>query len=154
MRKLIIWLVVLGVLGGLVAMAVRPAKAWWQKRTEARYLTATVSRGRVETVVNSTGTIKPVLSVSVGAFTSGPIAKVFVDFNSVVKKDQLLAIIDPKLFEAAVERDRAALESQKADLGRVEALLQQAKNNEKRARQLRAINADYLSDTDLDQYYF
>jgi HlyD family secretion protein len=119
-----------------------------------KYLTAVVSRGPVETQVTSTGTVKPVLSVSVGAFTSGPIAKVFVDFNSVVKKDQLLAIIDPKLFEAAVERDRAALESQQADLGRVKALLQQAKNNEQRARQLRAINKDYLSDTDLDQYYF
>src|SRR5205085_6399671 len=83
-----------------------------------------------------------------------PIAKVFVDFNSAVKKDQMLAIIDPKLFEAAVERDQAALESQKADLGRVEALLQQAKNNEKRARQLLAINKDYLSDSEMDQFYF
>jgi HlyD family secretion protein len=88
----------------------------------------------VETVVNSTGTIKPVLSVSVGAFTSGPLAKVNVDFNSVVKKDQVLALIDPRLLEAAADRDRAAVESQKADLARVEALLQQAKNNEKRAR--------------------
>ena len=52
----------------------------------ARYLTAAISRGKVETVVNSTGTIKPVLSVSVGAFTSGPLKDVYVDFNSVVKK--------------------------------------------------------------------
>jgi HlyD family secretion protein len=108
----------------------------------------------VETVVNSTGTVKPVLSVSVGAFTSGPLAKVYVDFNSVVKKDQLLALIDPRLLEAAVDRDRAAVESQKADLKRVEALLQQAKNNEKRARQLLSINKDYLAETDLDQYHF
>jgi HlyD family secretion protein len=149
-KRLLILAIMVAVFVG-IAFQVR---AWWQQRSAPKYLTAEVSRGRVETVVNSTGTIKPVLSVSVGAFTSGPIAKVFVDFNSVVKKDQVLATIDPKLFEAAVERDRAALESQKADLGRVEALLQQAKNNEKRARQLRAINQDYLSDTDLDQYYF
>jgi HlyD family secretion protein len=147
-------LLILAIIAAVVVGITVQVRAWWQQHSVPKYLTATVSRGRVETVVNSTGTIKPVLSVSVGAFTSGPIAKVFVDFNSVVKKDQLLAIIDPKLFEAAVERDRAALESQKADLGRVEALLQQAKNNEKRARQLRAINQDYLSDTDLDQYYF
>ena len=119
-----------------------------------KYITAKVSRGRVETVVNSTGTVKPVLSVSVGAFTSGPIATVNVQFNSVVKKDQLLALIDPKLQEAAVERDRAAVDSSKADLNRIEALYQQAKNNEQRARDLLAISKDYLAETDLDQYYF
>ena len=149
-KRLLILIVLVGV---LVGAAVR-LRSWWQQHSVPKYLTAAVSRGRVETVVNSTGTVKPVLSVSVGAFTSGPIAQVFVDFNSVVKKDQVLAIIDPKLFKAAVERDQAALDSQKADLGRVQALLQQAKNNEQRARKLRAINADYLSDTDLDQYYF
>jgi HlyD family secretion protein len=154
MRWMPKWLLILIILVGVgVGVAVQ-ARSWWQQHSLAKYLTAVVSRGRVETVVNSTGTVKPVLSVSVGAFTSGPIAKVFVDFNSVVKKDQVLAIIDPKLFEAAVERDRAALDSQKADLGRVQALLHQAQNNEKRARQLRAINKDYLADTDLDQYYF
>jgi HlyD family secretion protein len=137
----------------VVAAGVR-AKSWWEQRLVPRYLTATVSRGRVETVVNSTGTVKPVLSVSVGAFTSGPIAKVYVDFNSVVTKGQVLALIDPSLLEAAVERDRAAVESQKADLARVEALLQQAKNNEKRARQLLAINKDYIAETDVDQYHF
>jgi HlyD family secretion protein len=143
-----------GVLVAVAATTTVQVRSWWQHRSVPKYLTAAVSRGRVETVVTSTGTVKPVLSVSVGAFTSGPIAKVYVDFNSVVKKDQQLAIIDPKLFQAAVDRDRAALESQQADLGRVEALLQQAKNNEKRARQLQAINKDYLSDTDMDQFYF
>lgn len=154
MRRMPKRLLILGVLVGLAAVGTVQVKSWWQRRSVPKYVTAEVSRGRVETVVNSTGTIKPVLSVSVGAFTSGPIAKVFIDFNSVVKKDQVLAIIDPKLSEAAVERDRAALESQKADLGRVEALLQQAKNNEKRGRQLLAINKDYLSDTEMDQFYF
>src|SRR5262249_59810118 len=125
-------------------------RAWWQQRSATKYLTSPVTRGRVETVVNSTGTIKPMLSVAVGAFTSGPIASVYVDFNSVVKKDQMLAVIDPKLQEAAVERDRAALEIQKADLGRIEALLQQAKNNERRGRQPPAIKKDYLSDNDRD----
>ena len=93
-------------------------------------------------------------SVSVGAFTSGPIAEIYVDYNSPVKKDSMIARIDPKLFAAAVDRDRASLETQKADLKRVEALLQQAKNNEVRARKLMAVNKDYLSDTEMDQYYF
>jgi HlyD family secretion protein len=130
------------------------AKSWWEERSTPKFVTAAVSRGRVETVVNSTGTVKPVLSVSVGAFTSGPIHRVHVDFNSVVKKNQVLAEIDPRLLQAAVDRDLAAVESQKADLKRVEALLQQAKNNEMRARKLMAINKDYLAETDLDQYHF
>jgi HlyD family secretion protein len=153
-RKFIRWLVILVVVVGVVAAAGFGMQSWMQQRSVPRYTTAKVSRGRVETVVNSTGTIKPVLSVSVGAFTSGPIAKVYVDFKSVVKKDELLALIDPRLLEAGVERDRAAVDSARADLKRVEALLQQAVNNEKRARQLMAINKDYLAEADLDQYYF
>jgi len=132
-----------------------------QQRAVPRYLSASVSRGRVETVVNSTGTVKPIRTVSVGAFTSGPIEKVFVDYNSVVTEGQELARIDQKLANAALDRDRAALDrdkaalkTQKADLIRVEALLQQAKNNHDRAVKLVAINKDYLSDSDQDTYLF
>jgi HlyD family secretion protein len=154
MRRLLRWMVVLLVLVGLAAAAAIPAGDWWQKRFATKYTTASISRGRVETVVNSTGTIKPVRSVSVGAFTSGPIAEIFVDYNSPVQKDGLLAKIDPKLLAAARDRDMAALDTQKAELKRVEALLQQAVNNEKRAHKLRDINKDYLSDTEMDQYKF
>ena len=104
MRRLGKWLLILAVVVGGLTFAGFRAKSWLDQRSAPKYLTATVTRGRLETVVNSTGTVKPVLSVSVGAFTSGPIAKVYVDFNSPVKKDQLLAIIDPRLLEAGVER--------------------------------------------------
>jgi HlyD family secretion protein len=154
MRRFFWWFVILLIVGGLVAAAAVPGVKWLQNRSVTHYLTATVTRGRVETLVNSTGTVKPVRSVSVGAFTSGPIAEIYVDFNSVVKKDELLARIDPRLTTAAVERDRAALETQRAELARVEAQLQQAKNNEERARKLMAVNKAYLSDTEMDQYFF
>jgi HlyD family secretion protein len=146
--------VILGVLVGLIVGASIPARSWWHEKSLPKYTTATVSRGRVETVVNSTGTVKPVLTVTVGAFTSGPISEVLADFNSKVKKGDLLAQIDPKLFEAAVARDKAAIETQEADRDRVEALLEQARNNERRARKLREINKDYISETDLDQFFF
>ncbi len=154
MRRLLKWLLVLGLLGGLAAAAIVPAMAWVRQRSVQKYLTSPVTRGRVETVVNSTGTIKPVRSVSIGAFTSGPIAEIYVDFNSVVKKDQLLALIDPRLLAATADRDKATLDTQKAELSRVEALLEQAKNNEARARKLLAINKDYISDTEMDQFFF
>jgi HlyD family secretion protein len=147
-------LLIVAVLVGLAAAIVLPGINWYQKHAAPRYLTATVSRGRVETVVNSTGTVKPVRTVSVGAFTSGPLAEVKVDFNSVVKKDDLLALIDRRLLAAFVDRDRAALETQKADKARIEALLKQAQNNEERARKLLAVNKDYISETELDQFYF
>ncbi len=150
LRRLVILLVVAGLLvGGGVAVS-----AWWKQQSVTKYLTSPVSRGKVETVVNSTGTIKPVRTVSVGAFTSGPITQVYVDFNSRVKVDCVLAEIDDKLPAAAADRDQAALDAQRADLGRVKALLQQAKNNEDRARNLMAVNKDYLSGTEMDQYYF
>jgi HlyD family secretion protein len=154
MRRLLRWTIVLLVLVGLVSAASAPMGEWWRQRFATKYTTAVVSRGRVETVVNSTGTIKPVRSVSVGAFTSGPIAEIYVDYNSPVKKGSLLAKIDPKLLAAARDRDAAALETQKAELKRVEALLQQAINNAMRASKLRDINKDYLSDTESDQYRF
>ena len=154
MRKWLRRLLIVGVLAGLVGGAGFAVNNWWKQQSVPKYLTTKVSRGRVETVVNSTGTIKPVRTISVGAFTSGPIAEVYVDYNSPVKTDCVLAEIDDKLPSAAVDHDQAALDAQRADLGRVQALLQQAKNNEERARKLMAVNKDYLSDTEMDTYYF
>ncbi|HVS40523.1 MAG TPA: efflux RND transporter periplasmic adaptor subunit [Gemmataceae bacterium] len=154
MRKWLRRLVIVGVVIGLIVGGGVAVSAWWKTQSAAKYLTATVSRGRVETVVNSTGTIKPVRTISVGAFTSGPIAEVYVDYNSRVKEGCMLAEIDDKLPAAAVEHDKAALDAQRADLARVQALLEQAKNNEDRARKLFAVNKDYISDTEMDQYLF
>jgi HlyD family secretion protein len=171
MRRLLTWLVILGVLlGGVVAVGMR-ASSWWAQRLAPKYLTAEVTRGSVQTVVNSTGTVKPVLQVSVGAFTSGPIKEVYVDFNSVVKGPQrdkqgdkpgtLLALIDPQLAQAALDRDKAALKrdeaallTQKADLKRVTELRKQAQANEGRAKQLVDKGKDYLSAMDFDQYKY
>src|SRR5262245_23894947 len=154
MRRVFRWVLVLGLISGAIGASAGPAMSYLRQRTAPHYLTAQVSRGRVEAVVNSTGTVKPVRSVSIGAFVSGPIAEVYVDFNSVVKEGDLLARIDPRLLSAAVDRDKAALETQKAEMARVEALLQQAKNNEARARKLMSINKDYLSTAEMDQCRF
>jgi HlyD family secretion protein len=148
------WLLILAVLGGGLTYAGFWAKSWIEKRSAPKYLTATVSRGPVATVVTSTGTIKPVQSVSVGAFTSGPIKEVRVDFNSIVKKGDLLALIDPRLAQATYDHDLAALEAATADLGRLDAMVQQAKNNERRSKKLAAINKDYIADTDMDTYLY
>jgi HlyD family secretion protein len=153
MGRLLKWLVVLVLLVGFGVLAI-PLAAWWQERSMPKYQTTTVSRGRVETVVNSTGTVKPVRTVSVGAFTSGPIEKVLVDFNSIVVEDQLLAQIDRKLAQATLDRDIEAVKTQKAEAERLKALLDQAVRNEDRATALQAANKAYISDTEYDTFTY
>jgi len=89
---------------------------------EEQYFTAKVEKGDIRQVIDATGTINPVTSVQVGSQVSGMISKLYVDFNSKVTKGQIIAEIDPKLFEGAVLQ---AL----ADLGNAEASLAAAKSN-------------------------
>jgi len=67
-----------------------------------RYQTAVVTRGPISQVVSATGTLNPVVNVHVGSQVSGNIQKLFVDFNSEVKAGQVVAQIDPALFQAAL----------------------------------------------------
>ena len=136
--QLIRWIVILVILGAGGWAAYEPAARYWRERNRVNYLEAEVTRGRIVAVVNSTGTVKPVRSVQVGAFVSGPIESILVDFNDEVKKGDLLAKIDPQIYEASVALNRATLATRVAEVGRVRATLQQAINDEKRARALRA----------------
>lgn len=154
MKRLIRWLVVLIVLGALGGLAYGPGLAYLKERNKVQFRQAEVTRGKIIAVVNSTGTVKPVLSVSVGSFVSGPIVEVLVDFNHEVKKGQLLARVDPKIYDATVKRDKATLATQKAGVMRVKANLEQAVNNEKRSVALRKENASFISDQDMDQFKF
>ncbi len=169
MRRLVFWLLIVLVISAGVAAVAYPARTWWEERNAPKYLTATVSCGRVETVVNSTGTVKPVRTVSVGAFTSGPIKEVTIDFNSEITKIsetewqvtgpksgpvKWLALIDDKLQTAAVDRDKALVASQEAELQRVEALLDQALIKKDRGDKLMKINLEFISATELDDLRF
>ncbi len=151
MRYWIIALVIVLVLVGGSALAYQQG---WVQRPGPKYLALAVSRGRVETMVNSTGTVKPVRIVSVGAFTSGPISTVNVDFTDYVHADQVLALIDTRLLQAAVDRDTAFLNTQKAELERVKALLKQAGNDLERVKLVARKNPDFISGTEMDQKVF
>ena len=96
----------------------------------ARYQTTTVVRGPLTQAVTATGTLNPVVSVQVGSQVSGNIQKLFADFNSEVKAGELVAQIDPALFQATVtqaEGDlssaQAALELARANAGRTQSLV-------------------------------
>src|SRR5262245_1596895 len=74
-----------------------------------KYFTVKADRGSVRHVVTSTGTLQAVVTVQVGSQVSGRIQELHADFNSVVKKGQILAVIDPANFEAQRQRSQAAL---------------------------------------------
>jgi HlyD family secretion protein len=154
MKRLIKLCGILAVVATVIGTVYGPTVRYWKERHRVRYRQEAVTRGRVVASVNSTGTVKPVQSVTVGSFVSGPIDKLFVDFNDEVKKGQLMAKIDPRVYQANVDRDKATLVTQKAGVEKARAQLQQAKNDEDRARRLRAENKGFLSDTEMDQYKF
>lgn len=154
MRLLVKLLIVLVVIVGIGAAAYRPALDYWQHRNRPQWRTDQVVRGDLIAVVNATGQVRPVLSVQVGAFVSGPIVELPAEFNQEVKENDLLARIDPAIYNAIVQQESAILQVRQAEVQRVEALLQQARNDEQRGEALRAKNVDFLSDTERDQLQF
>jgi HlyD family secretion protein len=118
------------------------------------YREAEVKRGNLVVTKNSTGKVEPVLKMQVGSLVSGAITELLVDYNDEVKEDQVMARIDSRTYKAAVDRDEASLTMALANVAKVKALLEQARNDEKRAAALREINEEYLSDSTMDQYKF
>jgi len=92
-----------------------------RRPTAPRFETAAVQRGRLTSRVTATGTLSALVTVQVGTQVSGRIAQLNVDFNSPVKKGQLIAKIDPQLFEAALEQGRANYIEAKANLAKSKA---------------------------------
>ncbi|MFN8007938.1 MAG: efflux RND transporter periplasmic adaptor subunit [Terriglobia bacterium] len=88
-----------------------------------KYLTVTVERGDIRRTVSSTGTLQAVVNVQVGSQVSGRVQEINADFNSVVKKGQILAVIDPANFQAQRERAEAQLATSLATVKNAEANL-------------------------------
>src|SRR6478609_10925752 len=111
MKRFLPWLIAIGGLL-LIAFVVR------QLRTggTSTYQTANVTRGQITQAVTATGTLNPVLNVQVGSQVSGNISKLFVDYNSEVKAGQVVAQIDPALFQATVTQAEGDLASAQAAL--------------------------------------
>ncbi|WP_455378666.1 efflux RND transporter periplasmic adaptor subunit [Petrachloros mirabilis] len=122
---------------------------WWTTGVPlVHYKTAPVDRGPITAVVTATGTVNPVISVQVGSQVSGKIAKLYADFNSVVKKGQVLAQIDPQPFQARVSQARAALKSAKGNLDKAKNMADQRKRERDRMARLR--KQAFVSQADLD----
>src|SRR3954469_18136120 len=128
-----------------VAAVVLIAAAFLLRRctsgSDATYQTAAVVRGPLTQGVTATGTLNPVQNVQVGSQVSGNIQKLFADFNSIVKAGQVIAQIDPIIFQANVNQAEG-------DLANAQAALELARLNETRTRGLVAKQNSAQSDLD------
>jgi len=113
-----------------------------------KYRTEQVARGKVRATVTATGTVNAVTTVLVGTQVSGTIKNLYVDYNSPVKKGQLLAQIDPAMFEAQVQQARANLLLAKANEAKAAASLADAKRTRDRNKTL--FNRNLIARSDLD----
>ena len=108
-----------------------------------RHLTAKVQRGTIRDAVDATGTVSAVITVQVGSQVSGTIARLDADFNSRVHKGEVIARIDPQLFEGALKQATADLENARANVlaadanrSKAEAALEQTRSEYERAKSL------------------
>src|SRR5712692_4125527 len=115
------------VLAGVIALIGLFAAFGLNHGSQAQHFTAKVEKGEIHDVVEATGTINAVITVQVGSQVSGTIAKLNVDFNSRVRKGDVVALIDPALFQGALLQTAADLENAKANLAAAKANLEKAK---------------------------
>jgi len=122
---------------------------WWAAGTPpVHYKTALVDRGPITAIVTATGTVNPVVSVQVGSQVSGKITQLMADFNSVVTKGQVLALIDQQPFQARASQARAALKSGRGNLAKAKNMANQRKLELDRMTSLR--RQQFVSQSDLD----
>jgi HlyD family secretion protein len=150
MKRAVIGLLIVAAVGAGVG-------AYYIKRggPEIQIVTSPIGRGDIIDTVGATGTLQAVTTVQVGSQVSGNISWLGADFNSIVKKGQTIARLDPSLFQAQLEQSKANLASARAnlaksqsDLERMRVQLTDAQQKYKRAQELAA--KSLLPQSDLD----
>ncbi len=151
-----------------LAVAALAAGGWYwygsrNGEAEVRYRVAKVERGPLAAVVIASGTLNATTTVQVGSQISGQVKEIFADFNTPVKKDQVIARIDPSTFELRVNQARADLDSaegavavaragmaaQQAEVARVRFALQDAQRDVDRKKQL--VDKKFISPAELEK---
>jgi HlyD family secretion protein len=120
----------------LIAAGVGAYYRYQKGGPEPTVTTAAVSRGDIVESVGATGTLQAVTTVQVGTQVSGTIQELHADFNSLVRKGQVIARLDPSLFQTQIEQARANLIRAQADLERLKVSLDDARTKLKRAQEL------------------
>jgi HlyD family secretion protein len=145
-KRIVTWVVGLLVLAGIAAAVV-----WYLRKPaepEIKYATNAVDRGRIEATITASGTVSALVTVQVGSQVSGRIESLEADFNSEVKKDQVVAKIDPRSFETDLTKAQANAYAANGNLARAKA---QAANAEKQLARTKDMAAQGLtSQADLE----
>lgn len=121
------------------------AKVWFlpakseSEQSDNRFISARVERGSIRQVVTATGTLQALVTVQVGTQLSGQIAELFADFNDEVSKDQPLAQLDTKTYEARLAEATAATAMAKANVNIQRARLERARVDERNAQSQRHV---------------
>jgi HlyD family secretion protein len=131
MKKLILIIIVLAAIGGA-------GGAYYMRRTtkEPDVRTAQITRGDVVDSVQATGTLEAVTTVQVGTQVGGIVQELYADFNSIVKKGQVIARLDPTILDTQIEQQKANVTRSEADLERLRVTLGDAKQKLERAKAL------------------
>lgn len=140
MKKIIIALII-------IAALVTPF-VLKKQNGKVQYATEPVQKRTITQIVEATGTIEPINTVSIGSQVSGRIDEIFVDYNSFVEKGQQLAQIDTSLFEAQLQQSEANINSARATLDKNQALLDYDTKTYHRYRNL--YDRNLVSKNDLD----
>lgn len=138
----------------ILALIALGAAAWWWKGREAKaeagtWRTAAVERGDIRVAISSTGTLSATSTVTVGSQISGQVTDVLVDFNSHVKKGDVLARIDPSTYEAQIAQGNAQIAAARASLAQAQAALKNAELDYQRKASLGQQKLVAQSDVDL-----
>ncbi len=119
------------------------------KNKASDYVTVPAKRKTIIEAVEASGTVNPVDTVDIGSQVSGMIKEIYVDYNSKVKKGQLLAQIDTSLFQAQVDKARGDLEAARSNKAKIQAMLVYDKKNYERYKKLYTKNYVAKSEVDL-----
>ncbi len=146
---------------GITAAVIAAGAAYWQysrssvASEDLDYQTQALSVGRIESIVNTAGTISPVVTVDVGSEVSGLISELYADFNSEVKSGDIIARIDDRTIlarlrqtEADVAAAQANIEQQQANVTRTRADFELSQTEQRRMRELFARQLSSEADVD------
>jgi HlyD family secretion protein len=141
-KKIVIAVVIAAVVGVGLYFGLR------DKNGVSSYVTNPIEKGDITEYITASGTVNPVITVTVGTQVSGRIKAIYADFNSVVKKGDLLAEIDPSMLQSQLEQSQANLLSAQATLQKAQANYSNSRKNYERAQTL--FGRNFIARSDLD----
>lgn len=148
-KQMPLWLKI-SVIVLLIAVVWFSVSHFHKRPSQPLFRTATVQRGNIVDVVEASGPINPVNTTQVGALVSGEILKIYVDYNSEVKKGDLMAVIDQTQILASLAEAKASLSSAKENLNSAQKSFDLAKLNYERYKTLYEKN--YVSRVNMEEY--